>query len=213
MDAYRPRTLPGAPAPAPSAGASVPTLQSLALDAVAANFARQPSVAGVPPRLLAALSARLPAGLDPCLTMPVVADERYWQRACEEGRGWRAVDIQQHGGTWRQAFAELFVGQALRQFGVYPGQPPGWDLDFLRPPIDSRHALWAACHPQGPTLRPDRHPGHRAKGEEGEAPHLPWRERFCRGAVEHRECFVCVRGRPRAAAAAAGAPAAQPPAA
>ena len=181
---FRPKTLPGGGGA--SEGAPAPTvapLRVLALDAVAAHFASKPSLAGIPPALLASLSLRLPATLEPRLTMPLVADERYWQRACEEGRGWLAVDIQQHGGSWRQAFAELYVSSSLRQFGVYPEQPPGWDLDFLRPPIDSRHRLWGACHPRGPLERPDRWPT--SKGKE-DVRFMPWRERFSRGAVEHR---------------------------
>lgn len=183
MDAYRQKTLLEA-APTTQSGGVVPTLQLLALDAVAAHFPKRPTLAGVPPRLQAALSARLSASLDPAITMPVIVDERYWQRACEEGRGWHAVDIKQHGGSWRQAFAELYVAESLRKFGVYPDQPPGWDYQFLRPPIDSRHAQWAASHPQGPTERPDKWPGAKGK-EEGER-HLPWRERYSRSATEHR---------------------------
>ena len=167
-----------------SAATAVPPLLTLALDAVARSFPSRPTLAGVPPALAAALSSRLSPSLEPSLTMPVVSDERYWQRACEEGRGWRAVDIRQHGGSWRQAFAELYVAESLRKFGVYPDQPPGWDYQFLRPPIDSRHAQWAASHPQGPTERPDKWPGAKGK-EEGER-HLPWRERYSRSATEHR---------------------------
>jgi hypothetical protein len=34
--------------------------------------------------------------------MPLIHEERYWQRACEEGQGWRNVDIAQHGLSWKQ---------------------------------------------------------------------------------------------------------------
>jgi len=181
---YKSRFLGGTP-PAPTT-TGVPTLLTLALDAVARNFVSNPSLAGIPPALLVSLSSRLPANLDPCLTMPLIADEHYWRRACEEGRGWVAVDIRHHGGSWRQAFAELFVSESLRQFGVYPRQPPGWDLEFVRPPMDSRHALWGSSHPSGPLERPDMWPG---KNEDGRR--VPWRERYCRNATENRACDTC----------------------
>lgn len=81
---------------------SVRALSDLSLDAVAASFAKRPVIAGMPPHVLAALSSRLPADLDPRVTMPHIHDEAYWRRACEEGHGWVNVDISRHGASWKQ---------------------------------------------------------------------------------------------------------------
>jgi hypothetical protein len=127
--------------------------------------------------------------LEPRVTMALIHDERYWKRACEEGRGWLGVDVRSHGGSWKQAFAELFVSESLRTFGVYPTQPPGWDFGFLRPPMDARHAHWEKFHPNGPVARPDAVlPGVQGVGEGGAF--MPWRERFCSNAQKNGECGV-----------------------
>ena len=80
----------------------VRALTDIALDALALSFSRNPSIEGLPPDIVAALSARLPADLDPRVTMPHIHDELYWRRACEEGRGWFDVDISLHGHLWKQ---------------------------------------------------------------------------------------------------------------
>ena len=146
---------------------AVRTLADFALDALALNFARTRSTKGVPPFLVAALCSRLPPGLDPLLTMSEVHDPAYWERACA-GRGW-VVDVAQHGGSWQQAFAERFVADAVRRFGVYPEQPLTWDFDFLRPPMDGRHKHWERVHP-----------GAKREREDGK----PARERFCKNALD-----------------------------
>ena len=150
-------------------GAAVRSLVDLALGALAANFARSRSVKGLPPFLVAALSTRLPPDLRPAFTMAEINDPVYWQRACE-ARGW-AVDLARHGGRWQQAFAELYVADAVRRFGVYPEQPLTWDYDFLRPPIDGRHRCWGEKHPGAARARADG---------------MPARERFCQNAVGSR---------------------------
>ncbi len=85
----------------------VRALTDLALDALALSFSRNPSIEGLPPDIVAALSARLPADLDPRVTMPHIHDELYWRRACEEGRGWFDVDISLHGHLWKQVSESL----------------------------------------------------------------------------------------------------------
>jgi hypothetical protein len=70
-----------------------------------------------------------------------------------------------------QAFAEHYVASQLLAFGVYPEQPPEWDLDFARPPISARNPLWPMAHPGVDGLRVDG---------------LPNRERFCKEALNNR---------------------------
>ncbi len=97
---FRPRNLSGATS---ASGIGARALSDLALDALARSFSKtRGSIAGLPPTVIAALSARLPADLDPQVTMPHIHDERYWKRACEEGHGWRDVDISRHGFSWKQ---------------------------------------------------------------------------------------------------------------
>ena len=168
---------------------TVPSLLALCVEAVAQNFGTRPTLKGLGPGLEEAVLARLPSTLEPRLTMALVHDERYWKRACEEGRGWLGVDVRSHGGSWKQAFAELFVSESLRTFGVYPTQPPGWDFGFLRPPMDARHAQWEKFHPKGPVARPDAVlPGVQGVGEGGAF--MPWRERFCSNAQKNGEWGV-----------------------
>jgi len=182
---YRARAL----APMPKTASVVPSLLSLCLEALAGDFAFHPRSVDLPPPLLESLVTRLSSNLEPRVTMPFIHDERYWRRACEEGRGWKSVDIRQHGGSWKQAFAELYVGESLRTFGVYPNQPPGWDIEFLRPPMDARHVHWAKVHPRGPVARVDMiltgnsKPSGGGVGE-GQA-YMPWRERFCSNAFKN----------------------------
>lgn len=61
------------------------------------------------PRLWTLLAARLPAILDPLVSMPHVHDQRYWRRSCEEGHGW-SVDLAAHGGSWKQVCSERACG-------------------------------------------------------------------------------------------------------
>jgi hypothetical protein len=109
---YRARTLPSKEDRAPH---SVRALWDLSLDAVAASFAARPVTAGMPPHVLAALSSRLAADLDPRVTMPHIHDEAYWRRACEEGHGWANVDISRHGASWKQVRFGLFVRARARR--------------------------------------------------------------------------------------------------
>jgi len=152
-------------------GSTIRTLVDISLSALALNFSRFRSVKGVPPFLVAAPSSRLPPDERPAFTMTEINDPAYWQRACE-ARGW-AVDLARHGGRWQQAFAELFVADAVRRFGVYPEQPLTWDFDFLRPPIDGRHRAWG-----------EKHPGAARERADGK----PARERFCVNAADMRAC-------------------------
>jgi hypothetical protein len=73
-----------------------------------------------------------------------------------------------------QAFAELYVAQSLREFGVY-SHPPDWDVDFTRPPIDARHPLWKRYHPAA-SVASTRVDGKMAN-----------RERFSSSAIENGE--------------------------
>lgn len=75
-----------------------------------------------------------------------------------------------------QAFAELYVSSQLQSFGIYPEQPPEWDLDFVRPPINARNPLWSTAHPGADALRVDG---------------VPNRERFCKEALENRASSAC----------------------
>lgn len=149
-------------------GSAIRSLVDISLSALALSFSRsRGGVKGLPPYLVAALSLRLPPDLQPVFTMTAIHDPVYWQRACE-ARGWM-VDLARHGGRWQQAFAERFVADAVRRFGVYPEQPLTWDYDFLRPPIDGRHKNWEAKHPGAERVRKDGKPA---------------RERFCQNAVD-----------------------------
>lgn len=88
--------------------------------------------------------------------MQTVHDEHYWRRVCEHYRSILGqVALPEHGCSWKQAFAEMYVGYLLETFGYYPDMPLGYDEEYCRSAMDSSHPTWIATYPKQPKLRLD----------------------------------------------------------
>jgi len=127
---------------------TVPELTSLSLDTLAHHFEVKPSLNGIPPQYAAAIAQRLPVDLDVRLTMQTVHDEHYWRRVCEHYKSILGeISLAEHGCSWKQAFAELYISYQLETFGHYPDIPLGYDDEFCRSAIDSSHPNWITYYP------------------------------------------------------------------
>lgn len=146
------------------------TLQQAAVDALLQNFEKNPSLQGIPGQFAEIIAERLPLDFDVRLTVPNVHNELYYRRLLHAyGNAWgQAVDVAHHGGSYKQAFCELYVAHLLERFGEYE-HPLSYESAFHRPPIDGTHPLWPVVYPKAAT--------HRIDG-------LPARERSCAGASD-----------------------------
>lgn len=89
-------------------------LAQMCVQVIAANFKRTPTLRGIPPRYINAVTELLPISLPLEQTASLINDEEYWQR-CARAR-WDQCQISDHGSSWKRLFFERHLWDFLEEF-------------------------------------------------------------------------------------------------
>jgi len=89
-------------------------LAELCVQVIAANFKHRPTLRGIPPRYILAVTELLPTTLPLEVTAPLIDDEEYWER-CARAR-WELCQITDHGSSWKRFFFERHLSDFLEEF-------------------------------------------------------------------------------------------------
>lgn len=89
-------------------------LAELCVQVIASNFKHRPTLRGIPPRYVSAVTELLPTTLPLDVTGPLIDDEEYWER-CARAR-WDLCQISDHGSSWKRFFFERHLSDFLEEF-------------------------------------------------------------------------------------------------